>query len=541
MSAAKPKNPPQAPSPRAQSCTQGKACAGNEESAETRKGRRRAQVEQRKAAYKARRAMGKAQRQADVQGVWGGGAPAGVAGSNRTCRYESVAQEREARQQACIEQIERVRRLWPGMRRRFAQMPDPRNPKKTKHCLTVLMLYGVLFCVLRMASRREGNREMTRPQFLENLRLWFPEIDELPHQDTLARVLEKSHPEGIEGALLGLVDQLIRQKKFARYLVQNCYPIAVDGTQKLTRDALISPEWLTRTVRTADGTEEQHYVYVLEANLVFFNGMTIPVLSEFLTYAGGEESKQDCEQRAFGRVVERLRRAFPRLPILLLLDGLYPNGPMMELCRTNRCQFMMVLPEESLPSLWEDFRGLRQLLKENVLEMTWKGRRQRFTWVNGIGYRYGKNDKQCQTAHVVVCDESWAECDEAGNEITKTARHAWISSEPLNRKNLHERCNLGARYRWGIEESLQTEKHHGYQYEHCFSQNWNAMRAYHYLMRIGHLINVLVWYSSALSRGLRELGIRGLLDFVRASLAAPWMDPQVVQASLARPRQLRLV
>lgn len=462
-------------------------------------------------------------------------------GSNATCRYESVAEEREARQEACIEQIERVRRLWPVMLRRFAEMPDPRNPKKIKHAMTVLMLYGVLFCVLRMASRREGNREMTRPQFLENLRLWFPEIEDLPHQDTLARLFEKSHPEGIEGVLIELVGELIRKKKFVRYLVENCYPIAIDGTQKLKRDALLSPEWLTRIVHTTQGSEEQHYVYVLEVNLVFANGMTIPVMSEFLTYAGGEESKQDCESRAFRRVAERLRSAFPRLPIVLLLDGLYPNGPIMELCRRKHYQYMIVLPDDSLPRLWQEFRALRQLSKENVLERKWKGRLQRFTWVNGITYWYGKNDKESQIANVVVCDESWEELDEAGNAIMKTARHAWVSSEPLTKKNVHERCNLGARFRWGIEASMQTEKHHGYQYEHCFSENWNAMRAYHYLMRIGHLINVLVWYSSALSRRLRELGIRGFLDFVVASLAAPWLDPAAVRARLAMPRQLRLV
>src|SRR2546430_8824550 len=31
-------------------------------------------------------------------------------------------------------------------------------------------------------------------------------------------------------------------------------------------------------------SETQYYVYVLEANLAFANGMTIPLLSEFLTY-----------------------------------------------------------------------------------------------------------------------------------------------------------------------------------------------------------------------------------------------------------------
>ena len=58
-------------------------------------------------------------------------------------------------------------------------------------------------------------------------------------------------------------------------------------------------------------------------------------MSEFLDYAKGDttRNKQDSEQRAFYRLAERLKRAFPNLPILLLLDGQFPVGPVMERCR----------------------------------------------------------------------------------------------------------------------------------------------------------------------------------------------------------------
>lgn len=54
--------------------------------------------------------------------------------------------------------------------------------------------------------------------------------------------------------------------------------------------------------------------------------------------------------------------------------------------------------------------------------------------------------------------------------------------------NVHERCNLGARHRWGIETGFLVEKHHGYSYEHCFAYHWNAMKGYHALMRLAHLL-----------------------------------------------------
>ena len=79
--------------------------------------------------------------------------------------------------------------------------------------------------------------------------------------------------------------------------------------------------------------------------------------------------------------------------------------------------------------------------------------------------------------------------------MTKENRHVWISSRPLSRLNVHTRCNLGARYRWGIEGAFLVEKHQGYAYEDTFAKHWNAMKGYHYLMRLAHLLNTLARFS----------------------------------------------
>jgi hypothetical protein len=501
----------------------------------TRAQRAAARPAHRQAKIEARRALRK---QSKALGL---PVPTGVSAQNGTCPYASVEEEQAARQEATMVQLETLQRAWPVLKRRLERIADLRRPKSIKHAQAVLMLYGILMFVFQRASRREANREMTRPQFIENVRLWFAEIEELPHQDTLARVLSKTEPEEIEQALIELMRELMRKKKFARYLVENCYPICMDGTQKLKRNELVRGEWLTRTIHTTEGREEQHYVYVVEVSLAFRNGMTIPLLSEFLTYPGGEETKQDCEQRGFHRAAERLKKAFPRLPILVLLDGLYANGPVMERCRQYGWQYMIVLQDGSLRSVWQEVAGLQKITRANRFEMAWNGRRQRFTWINSIDYWYDKDHKR-QTVHVVECHESWEEWDAAAAEIvTKTARHAWLSSEPLSRNNVHERCNLGARHRWCIEEAILAEKWHGYHYEHCFAEDWNALRGYHYLMRIGHLINILVWYSHALSRVVRSLGVRGFLQFVWTTLVGPWLDAEAVRAKLSTPRQLRLI
>jgi hypothetical protein len=466
---------------------------------------------------------------------------------NRVCGYESVEEEKAARLDAVTEQIRVFRAQLPVLLKRLDKIPDPRNPKKIRHKATVMMIYGILTFVFHMASRREANREMTRPIFLENLRQLFPELEDLPHQDTLNRFLAQMDVNQIEQAHVELIQALIRKKKFCRYLIGNCYPIAVDGTEKFSRYHLWAEQCLEQRVRDGDGHRMRYYVYALEANLAFHNGMVIPLLTEVLNYTEGDQlrNKQDCELNAFKRLAKRLKGYFPRLPIMVLLDGLYPNGPIMALCHEYKWDFMMVLQNDSLLSVWEEVYGLKELEGGNELRHKWGNRRQHFWWVNDIEYWYRPADssrEKKEIVHVVVCEESWEDLSKDSNEVVERhSFHAWISSKALSGRNVHERCNLGARYRWGIEDGILVEKHHGYRYEHSFSYDWNAMRGYHYLMRLGHAINVLAQYSTALVKVVRQLTVQGFIRFVRQTLSGPWLNPEEVKQRMGAAFQLRLL
>ncbi len=90
---------------------------------------------------------------------------------------------------------------------------------------------------------------------------------------------------------MGLIGRLIRGKKFRRYLINNCYPITIDGSQKFARDTLWDENLLERTQGKEEKCHTQYFVYILEASLAFGNGMLIPLLSEFLEYAKDDTSR----------------------------------------------------------------------------------------------------------------------------------------------------------------------------------------------------------------------------------------------------------
>jgi hypothetical protein len=83
------------------------------------------------------------------------------------------------------------RTLLPKLLKELSKIPNPRQPKKVKHKLTVVLLYGLLSFVLQMASRREANRELSRPAFTPTLQALFPELESLPHADTRRQLLQE--------------------------------------------------------------------------------------------------------------------------------------------------------------------------------------------------------------------------------------------------------------------------------------------------------------------------------------------------------------
>ncbi|MDC3415277.1 transposase family protein [Aquibacillus sp. 3ASR75-11] len=468
---------------------------------------------------------------------------------NRKCSSKTPEEEQQMIQLTIEEKIKVYGRLLPGLLKKLGKIPDPRSPKKVRHKITVLMIYGIFMFVFQMTSRRKTNQGMTGPQLLENLRGIYPELEDMPHQDTLCRLLEKIEVEQIKKTYVGLLKKLIRNKMFQDLLYNKRYLVAVDGTQKYTMKEQWDEKYLRRKIKGSGG-EYQYYAYVLEAVLVFSNGMVLPLASEFLENSKEleaiekyEDWKQDCEIKAFHRLTKQLKKHFPKLPMTLLLDGLYANGPVLEACRRNKWQFMIVFKDKSLPSVWKDVNGLLSLdaSRDFTHVQIWKGRDQHFRWVNDIEYNYGLNDSKVQTVHVVICEERWEEVNKEGQIEMQASRYAWISSTPINQKNVHERCNLYARNRWLHENNILKEKHQGYQYEHIFSYDWDAMKGYHYLMHIARLVNEMALHMESLHDHVKEVGIQGFITKIYRVMSERSLDTDRIRNLIKSKYQLRLV
>lgn len=110
---------------------------------------------------------------------------------------------------------------------------------------------------------------------------------------------------------------------------------------------------------------------MLEAKLVLHPKILISIQTEFADNEEGEEMpKQDCERKACWRLMEKLKKAFPRLPICLCVDSLYACEGSFERCRRKNRRHIVRYKEGSIPGIAEEYRKLKRLEK-NYQERWW--------------------------------------------------------------------------------------------------------------------------------------------------------------------------
>ena len=322
-----------------------------------------------------------------------------------------------------------------------------------------------------------------------------------------------------------------------KMLIMSHLPISIDGVQKVVRDGILHDEnWLERTVSTKDGDKTQKYVYVLEANITFHNGLTIPLMTEFLYFEGNpNQAKQDCELTAFRRLIPKIKGYFKRQPLLMCLDKLYANDSVITQLEQQKWKYIIVLPGQKLKSINQALTVPKETRVYIPGQVYYRGRKQTWRFVNEIKTS-GEN-----IVNALSCLESWEQVDDkTGKVVTMFSEHRWITNMTLSLDNLHVIGNLCARKRWGIEDSNNTEKNRGYNYGHLYSKHWNAMQCFHLLMRLAHAVNAISEFTQKLKKYIRDFGCAYILKLIKESLENPWFDKAWLRAKSLEPKNLKL-
>lgn len=220
------------------------------------------------------------------------------------------------------------------------EMTDPRNTSYTTYTQSDLIWMGVLKNICAVKTMRSMDEQFNEETCIDTLRILSGDknLKEMPHYDTLNYYLKKLSPQCLAEVRKKMVKSLIRMKSFNRArLLGKYWRIIIDGTglfyfkEKHCENCLV-----TTVTREEDGKEikvKRYYHKVLEAKLVLAPNIIISLDTEFIENEREDVEKNDCEINAAKRLLERLGKEYPRLPICLQGDALYAAEPIMKICR----------------------------------------------------------------------------------------------------------------------------------------------------------------------------------------------------------------
>ncbi len=343
--------------------------------------------------------------------------------------------------------------------------------------------------LFKSGSRNQYNQYREDEQFKKNYKRLFGFA--MPHGDSIQNVMALLELTQIEQLKQKMVQVLIQRKTFHGDRFRGrWYRIAVDASGVGSYDHPRDEQCLTRTSKTGKIT---YFHAALEARLITRNGFSVSIATEWLENPeGGEYEKQDCERKGFIRLAAKLKEYYPRLPMLILADGLYPYEGFIALCRANQWSYCVTFKDGNLPTVWEEVLELKLLQSQNTRQEVHyqpdgKTVTQVFHWVTGVDYKGHK-------LNWLSCEESITTTKkEAAKEQPETTRFVHITDLSIDVQTVDDTSATG-RLRWKIEnEGFNTLKNGGYGMEHQYARkSYQALKNYYQFMQMAHLINQLM-------------------------------------------------
>ena len=196
-----------------------------------------------------------------------------------------------------------------------------------------------------------------------------------------------------------------------------------------------------------------------------------------------EELKQDCELNASKRMLPRFRKIYPRLPVRIIADSLYPSIGLIELCEKENLEYIFVLKDKRIPTLLAEFLTLVSMSEGNREIKETKEQIVLTLWENDIDYK----GKKINVIRQITKDK----------ETGKYSKWMWITNREITRNNLYKIIYC-AKLRDYIENQGFREQKitSGIDLEHVYSKDIKAIKVIYTIIQITHLILQIIEHSN---------------------------------------------
>ena len=359
------------------------------------------------------------------------------------------------------------------VRESFSKVKGPAHREGTISLLDCLLSGYALFS-LKYPSLLQFDQHVREDIISHNLQTVY-QLKQVPSDTQMRERLDEVQPRELRKPFKQLLAQAQRSKRLELFhYYEGRYLVPMDGTGYFYSQEVHCEQCCEK--HHQDGSVS-YYHQMLSAAIVHpEQKVVLPFAPEPIMKTDGSK-KNDCEHQAAKRFLDHLKREHPHLKVIITGDGLYPDGPFIKRLKQDDHRFILVAKEKDLKSLFSEFRTLRR--ESHAIQE--KQITHRFEWANG----HVLNDSHLDCLVNVL--EYWEE-----HTNGKKQHWVWVTDIPLTAKNVYH-IMKGGRARHKIEnETFNTLKNQGYQFEHNFGHgNRYLSTVFAHLMLIAFFVDQL--------------------------------------------------
>ena len=380
----------------------------------------------------------------------------------------------------------------------FGNLTDIRNQSYTTYnmkTICVTRLFGLLCGLTTMTDITD---KFDTEIVIKNIsNICNTSLKELPYWETIQDVFVNLDINEIRDIQKYIAKTLIRSKMFDKYRYNGHFQLIFDGTGLSTHDYNLNNNCLSRKSKEGKIT---YYKYVLECKLVV-GSIVISLDSEFIENENmlTEKQKQDCETKAFKRMVIRIKKNYPKYKFIITGDALYSTTPIINICKKYNWLYIFNLKPDRLKDINEQFEDNINYKNETSISNYYLSKNIIFNKnkLNVIKFIEKKKNKEIIFRYITNLD--------------------------VKDSNVKEIVIL-ARKRWKIENvGFYNQKHRVFNITHLNSRNDNAMKCHYFFIQIAHTIRQLLEQGNILTKSLK-LKIKEVSAFLLKTLTSTISD-----------------
>ena len=393
----------------------------------------------------------------------------------------------------------------PGLLDMFENLTDNRNQSYVTYKMKTICVTRLFGLLCGLTSMTEITSNFNTDTCIKNIsNISGQSLYELPYWETIQDVFIHIKTEELREIQKYIVKTLIRSKMFDKYRFDGAFQLLFDGTGLSNHDYNLNDNCLQRKHR--DG-KISYYKYVLECKLVVGN-IVISLDSEFIENDKmlTDKQKQDCETKAFKRMIKRIKKNYPKYKFIITGDALYATTPIIKLCLKYNWNYIFNLKPDRLKEINEMFE-------------------------DNINYHNETSHKNYYLSNGIIFNNITLNAFkfiEYKNNKSTTFRY--ISNLSIDDSNIIEIVALG-RKRWKIEnEGFYTQKHRTFNITHLNSRNDTAMKNHYFFIQFAHTIRQLLEQGNLLTKSLK-LKIKEVSRFILTTLTSTTSDLNIIETN----------